>query len=104
MRSKLLVTFILLFAGVSAFSQEQNPLVGTWKMVSMNWKRGDSTGKIDGTTVNHIKIITPTHFATLTQNLDGTFRRAEGGKATFDGNTYSETPTHGNNTSILGKT
>lgn len=54
--------------------------------------------------INHIKIITPTYYATLTQNLNGTFRRAEGGKVKFDGNTYSETPTHGSNASIIGKT
>jgi hypothetical protein len=102
MRCKLLVTFILLFAGVYAFSQEQNALVGTWKLVSMKWSKGDSTGTIEGTTTNHIKIITPTHYATLTQNLDGSFRRAMGGKAKFDATSYTEMPTHGTNVSSIG--
>ena len=90
MRGILLFALSFLFVCSTALTQEQTSPVGTWKMVSMKWTKGDSTVTVDGKTINHNKIITPTHYATLTQNMDGTFRRAEGGKVKFDDSTFSE--------------
>jgi hypothetical protein len=72
--------------------QSDNPLVGTWKLVS--GKYGGQEFKFpEGST--HIKHVTPTQFMWATYDKDGVVSRAAGGTYTLKGETYEELPEYG---------
>jgi hypothetical protein len=93
MRTATLLFFALHLAfGLAA----QHPLVGTWEMIS---GRGISAeGKkfsIDTTTRREIKVITPTHYMLIAQDVQGdslVFNRSYAGEFKLVGNQYHETP------------
>ena len=70
----------------------QNPLVGTWKLVSARYGGREITFPA-GTT--HIKHVTPTQFMWATYGEDGKVTRAAGGNYTLEGDAYTETPEYG---------
>jgi hypothetical protein len=73
-------------------AKSDNPLVGTWKLVS--GKYGGQDFKFpEGST--HIKHITPTQFMWATYDKDGVVSRAAGGTYTLKGETYEELPEYG---------
>jgi len=88
----LLVLALHLSLGLAA----QHPLVGTWEMVS---GRGISAeGKkfsFDTTSRREVKVITPTHYMLIAQDVNGdslVFNRSYAGEVKLDGNQYLETP------------
>lgn len=101
MKQKLLF-FALLFACSFAFSQT-NSIVGTWKLVSEKMTHGDSVTNYGSSTLNSMKIISPTHFAVFTHNPDGSFAHALGGAASFTANTYTESIDYGSRQSMIGQ-
>ena len=100
-RYPILVGF--LFISVVCFSQNQSPLVGTWKLVSGKMTRNDSTQNYDPSRLNSLKIVTPTHFAVFGQNPDGTFSHAAAGTIQITPTNYTEKLSHGNMLSWIGK-
>jgi hypothetical protein len=70
----------------------QNPLVGTWTLVSARY--GGREFKFPAG-VTHIKHVTPTQFMWATYDSDGNVTRAAGGKYTLEGTRYQETPAYG---------
>jgi hypothetical protein len=69
----------------------KSPLDGAWELI-----RGEYTDPDGRTTVEEydrafqLKLFTPTHFAYLMRNADGTFREAGAGRYTLTGDTYRE--------------
>ena len=88
--------FLILLIGTCAFSYAQHPLVGTWEMVSI--KGIDANGEkfsSDTSAIREIKIITPTHYMLIAQDVEGdslVFNRCYAGTVKFDGDTYNENP------------
>ena len=74
----------------AAEAKDQAKLVGTWTLVSAKYNGQDFIYP-EGYKI--IKLVTPTHFATLTASeKDGSVGRAAGGIYTLVGETYTETP------------
>jgi hypothetical protein len=75
----------------------QHPLVGTWEMVSI--KGVNAAGEKfynDTTTVRETKIITPTHYILIAQDVENDsliFNRCYAGTIRLEGNKYIEEPT-----------
>lgn len=82
-------------SGISCFSQ--HPLVGTWEMVSIRGINVDGEAfSIDTTAVRETKIITPTHYMLIAQDVRGDsliFNRSYAGTIQLSGNRYIEIPT-----------
>jgi hypothetical protein len=95
MKTKLLYLALFLSISVQLFAQ-QNPLVGTWEVVSM--KGTGSDGKkitMDGSQFKETKIITPTHYILFTQRKQGdslVFDKSIAGTVRVEGSKYVETP------------
>lgn len=74
----------------------QNPLVGTWEFVSA--KGRDAAGKaivMDTTAMREIKVITPTHYMFIAQQVKGdslVFHRSQAGSIVLQGSKYTEVP------------
>src|SRR5690242_5154209 len=98
MKHKLFL-FAFLCISTLAFCQKSASLIGTWKLISGKMMRGDSTTTYGEANLNSIKIITPTHFAVLGQNPDGSFSHAGAGRVTITPTKYTESLTHGSVTS-----
>lgn len=87
--------FILLLTGLHLFAQ--HPLVGTWEMVSI--KGTNAAGEKfynDTSTIREIKIITPTHYMLIAEDVENgsvVFNRSYAGTMRLDGNKYIEEPT-----------
>jgi hypothetical protein len=73
-------------------AKPQNPLVGSWTLVSARYG-GQGFRFPEGTT--HIKHVTPTQFMWATYDRDGKVTRAAGGNYTLRDDLYSETPEYG---------
>src|SRR5688572_28962457 len=90
--SALLIFFVLTSANLWA----QHPLVGTWEMVTI--KGIDANGEkfsSDTSTIREIKIITPTHYMLIAEDVDGdslVFNRCYAGAVKIDGDSYNEIP------------
>lgn len=99
---------ILLFFAISIFNfscarrttgvlpdAENHPLVGTWILVSSNNSSpGGEFFRLDKTNTRQMKILNPTHFMFIQENINGDdyeFESAAGGRYELDGNTYIET-------------
>jgi hypothetical protein len=101
MKRRSFLLFLLLVTATISFAQ-RNSLVGTWKLVSSKTTMNDST------TVNEnkgetMKIITPTHFALLSKDADGTLQYAGGGRVVMDNNSYTETVEYFSDKSMLNQ-
>ena len=74
----------------------QHPLVGTWEMVTI--KGIDANGEkfsSDTSAIREIKIITPTHYMLIAQDVAGdslVFNRCYAGAVKIDGDSYNEIP------------
>ncbi len=74
----------------------QHPLVGTWEMVTI--KGIDANGEkfsSDTSAIREIKIITPTHYMLIAQDVEGdslVFNRCYAGAVKIDGDSYNEIP------------
>ncbi|MDQ3289740.1 MAG: hypothetical protein M3Q05_00465, partial [Bacteroidota bacterium] len=94
MKNKFLIIAFLFCFSFEIFAQ--NPLVGTWEVVSLNCT--DTNGlKItgDGSQFKETKIITPTHYFLITHRMQGdslVFDKAIAGTVRVEGNKYIETP------------
>jgi hypothetical protein len=90
--SALLVVFVLMCATLRA----QHPLVGTWEMVTI--KGINANGEkfsSDTSAIREIKIITPTHYMLIAQDVEGdslVFNRCYAGTVKIDGDSYIEIP------------
>ena len=73
-----------------AEAKSQGKLVGTWRLVSKKNQEGKEFVLPRGTRV--IKLMTPTHFMTVTYNEGGEVSRASGGIYTLKGDTFEEVP------------
>ena len=98
------MTLVPLFVGLAMTStytaadvskgevKPQNPLVGTWTLVSAKYG-GREFQFPEGTT--HVKHVTPTHFMWATYERDGQVTRAAGGIYSLKEDMYTETPNYG---------
>ena len=92
--SSILFAFLLLSVG-RLFAQ--HPLTGTWEMISI--KGVNAAGEKffnDTATVREIKIITPTHYILIAQDVENdslVFNRCYAGTIRLDGDKYVEEPT-----------
>jgi hypothetical protein len=90
----LTLLLVLLTAATHLFAQ--HPLVGAWEMVSI--KGIDAAGEKffnDTSTVREIKIITPTHYVLIAQDVENDsliFNRCYAGTIELNGNKYIEQP------------
>ncbi len=95
MKTRLLFFFFALISIVQLFAQ--HPLIGTWEMVSI--KGTNAAGEkfsSDTSTIREIKIITPTHYMLIAQDVEGdslVFNRCYAGTVHIQDNRYKETPT-----------
>jgi hypothetical protein len=91
-----LATIIALAAATAAVRADDgngdNPLVGTWKIVSGKYGGVESTRPAGATTVKHI---TPTHYMWATYDKDGQVTRTAGGPYTFKAGVMESTPEYG---------
>ena len=101
--SLLAFTFLLL-SSVS-YSQEHNPLVGSWELVSHKSIRPDTTVVADMSRLKSIKILSPTHFAYVTTMSTGdtTIVGAGAGPYSFSDKQYAETLEHSSSPKMRGK-
>ena len=100
----LLSVLLLLFSSTLSFAQNQMSVVGTWKLISGKATVGDSTMSYDNKTADAIKIVTPTHFAVLYNNVaDSAFENAGAGPVQFDDRNYTEELRYGNGKDWIGK-
>jgi hypothetical protein len=92
-KSSALLVF-LVATGVTLCAQ--HPLVGTWEMVTI--KGIDANGEkfsSDTSAIREIKIITPTHYMLIAQDVSGdslVFNRCYAGAVKIDGDSYNEIP------------
>ncbi|QMU29988.1 hypothetical protein [Adhaeribacter radiodurans] len=94
MKAKIFLLVLLVYFSLNLFAQ--NPLVGTWEVISLNCIDSDGS-KIsgDGSVFKEIKIITPTYYFLITQRKQGDsliFDKAIAGTVQVEGNKYIETP------------
>jgi hypothetical protein len=101
---KRALTLSILFA-FGSMAMGQNPLVGTWELVSI--KETDTAGvksSLDQTSVREMKIITPTHYMFISHRVAGdslVFDKAIAGTIKITGAKFVETPLHVSNKSDL---
>src|SRR5262245_30556997 len=74
-----------------AGAKNDNPLVGTWKMVSAKWNGKDR--KFEGITI--LKHVTPAQFMWAHYDKDGIVKFSMGGGYTLKGEDYAETTDYG---------
>ena len=101
--SLLLVAIILL--GSTSYSQEPNPFVGSWILVSYKSVSPDTTVIADMSTLQSIKILSHTHFAYVTtqKTQDTTVVGAGAGPYSFNEKEYIETLEHSSVPVMRGK-
>lgn len=103
MKPQFLFICLLICLSWQLFAQT-NPLVGTWQVVSA--KGTDADGKpmtLDGSQFVETKIITPTHYAIITQMKQGdslVFEKAIAGRVQVEGSKYIEIPLHSSQANI----
>lgn len=91
----VLLLALLLFCSMQ-LSAQNNPLVGTWKAVSLKGTASDGSKiSLDSSEFKETKIITPTHYMLITHRKQGdslVFDKAIAGTVGIEGNKYIETP------------
>ncbi len=104
MKKKAFISIMFLFFTALSFGQNKMQLVGTWKLVSGNVTVNDSITPY-AKTDDAIKIVTPTHFAVMSQSTtDSSFQHANAGTVKMDDKTYTEEIKYSSGKSLLGKT
>ena len=102
MKSVLTLSILLTIASIAT---AQNPLVGTWELVSI--KATDTAGvksSLDQSSVREMKIITPTHYMFISHKVVGdslVFDRAIAGTIKVTGAKFVETPLHASDKSDM---
>jgi len=102
----LFLATLLIAAGVG--SAGDNPVVGTWEVISVSGTRTDGTtfdlqvGK-GGNRGRSIKIYGETHFAVVGHGEDGTFTHASAGTYVLKGDTVTEKIQNCSDPDNLGK-
>lgn len=97
----IILIAITLFACRS--KQDENPLIGSWKMVYADIKTKDSLEIKDLSNAHFIKIINPTHFAFFNENIkDANNSYSGGGTYSFKDTNYTETLKYTNIPAIKG--
>lgn len=86
------VTAALLADEPTGAAQNENKLIGTWKMVSGKYG-GQEINFPEGTTT--LKHVTPVHFMWTSYDKDGVMSRSAGGTYTIKGEAYEEVPQYG---------
>jgi hypothetical protein len=91
---KISLIFLLLFFATCVVAQ--NPLVGTWEMVSIKGINAEGERfAFDTSSVREIKIITPDHYMLIAHTVEDDsliFNRSYAGEVKLKGNQYIETP------------
>jgi hypothetical protein len=88
--SSLFVLSLIVLSSLSC-SQEPNPFVGSWEMVSYKEIWPDTTIMGDKSTLQSIKVLSSTHFALITINpIDSSFRHGGAGSYSYSDNKYIE--------------
>ncbi|HEX6224762.1 MAG TPA: hypothetical protein VFZ52_10140 [Chryseolinea sp.] len=93
---KKFAAFLIFLLILSVIVYGQHPLVGTWEMVTI--KGIDANGQkfsSDTSAIREIKVITPTHYMLIAQDVEGdslVFNRCYAGAVKFEGENYHETP------------
>jgi len=101
------VIAVIVFFGLTGCSQETNPFVGSWKLVSQKLIFSDTTITADASTLQSMKILSQTHFAYVTDKThqDSTiFLRAGAGTYTHSDKEYAEKIEYSSDPVMLGKT
>lgn len=87
----VIITFLICLS-----SYAQNPLIGTWEMISIKGTNADGEPFfLDTTSVREIKIITPTHYILIATDVVGdslVFNRSYAGTVEIKGDRYMEKP------------
>ncbi len=89
-----LLAFLLFLLSCQLFAQ--NSLVGTWEFLSA--KGADNEGKavaMDASTMREIKLINPTHYIFIAENIQGDstrFNKCQAGTVYTEGSKYFEIP------------
>ena len=104
-RTALFLATLLIAAGVG-FAGD-NPLVGTWEIVSVTGTAADGEeeelhARKDG--FRSIKIYGKTHYAVVSHAADGTFSNASAGSYVVKDKTFEETLKNSSNPEGVGKT
>ena len=103
MKTSCLLSILILSAALG-FAQNKMSIVGTWKLVSGKAVMGDSTFNYDNKTSDAIKIVTPTHFAVLSNSVvDSAFEHAGAGWIQFDEKNYTEELKYGDTKEWIGQ-
>ena len=88
--SSLFVLSLILLTSLCC-SQELNPFVGSWEMVSYKEIWPDTTLTGDTSTLQSIKVLSSTHFALATVNpKDSSFRHGGAGSYSYSEDKYIE--------------
>ena len=105
-RTALFLATLLIAAGVC--SAGDNPVVGTWEVVSISGTETDGTtfdfqpGK-DGNRGRSMKIYGETHFAVVGHGADGKFTHAAAGSYVLKDDTVTEKIENHSNPDAIGK-
>ena len=101
MKIKHFLLPLLLVTAVISYGQK-NAMVGTWKLVSgiLTYK---DTASSYGDTGESMKIITPTHFAVMSKDADGTLGHVSGGRVKMDATHYTETLDYSSSKDMLNQ-
>ena len=84
--------FFLLTICSAAFSQEANPLLGAWELISGTYNLPDNpTTRSRPDKSFHFKLFSGKHFSTIMQGDDGQWNMAAAGTYVLNGNIYRET-------------
>jgi hypothetical protein len=98
--------FLFVIVTLSNIAVAQNPLKGTWIMVSAKGTGADGEPfRLDSATTHEIKIITEKHYILIASNKVGkslSFNRSYAGTLSLDGDKYMETPQYSSSTIFDG--
>jgi len=106
MKNALFLATLLIAAGVC--SAGDNPVVGTWKVISVSGTNTDGTtfdvqvGK-DANGGRSMKIYGETHFAVVGHGADGKFTNAAAGSYVLKGDTVTEKIENASDPDAIGK-
>jgi hypothetical protein len=96
---------LLAFCIAPILTTAQNPLVGTWQLLSVKATTPNGSKiAMDQSGVREIKVITPTHYMMMTQWVSGdslVFDKAIAGTIKIAGNKFVETPLYASADSLL---
>lgn len=104
-KTALFLAALLVTAGMVAAGD--NPLLGTWEIVSVTGTASDGEQRELHATKDgfrSIKIYAETHYAVVTQSADGTFSNASAGTYVVKDKTFEETLKNSSNPEGVGKT